>query len=216
MENITQFFDAILHGDAAEVQALVAANPTLAEARNQDGATPALWAVYTRHADLAPVVLAGRAPDFFEACALGQPDRVATLLAQDSQLVTAYSADGFTGLGFAAFFGHVELARLLLQSGADANRPSRNRLSVAPLHSAVAAGSLPLVELLLSHGALPDPVEGSGATPLHSAAGHGSREMVARLLAAGADPQRKTNDGKTPADIARQYGNDALSRELAG
>ena len=77
MENITQFFDAILHGDAAEVQALVAANPTLAEARNQDGATPALWAIYTRHADLAPVVLAGRAPDFFEACALGELDRVA-------------------------------------------------------------------------------------------------------------------------------------------
>jgi ankyrin repeat protein len=214
-QQIAQFFDAIRHGDAAEVQALVAANPQLAEARNQDGATPALWAVYTQHADLAPVVLAGRAPDFFEACALGQLDRVATLLAQDAQLVNAYSGDGFTGLGFAAFFGHVELARRLLQSGADANSPSRNPLHVAPLHSAVAAGSLPLLELLLSHGAAPDPTEGSGATPLHSAAGHGSKEMVARLLAAGADPQRKTNDGKTPADIARQYGQEALSRELA-
>jgi ankyrin repeat protein len=216
MDNVTQFFDAILHGDTAAAQALVAANPQLAEARNQDGATPALWAVYTRHADLAPVVLAGRAPDFFEACALGQLDRVATLLSEDAQLVNAYSGDGFTGLGFAAFFGHVELARLLLKAGADANCPSRNRLCVAPLHSAVAAGSLPLLELLLSHGAAPDPVEGSGATPLHSAAGHGSKEMVARLLAAGADPQRKTNDGKTPADIARQYGHSALSQELAG
>jgi ankyrin repeat protein len=204
MEHITQFFDAIRQGDAAAVQTLVAANPKLAEARNQDGATPALWAVYTRHADLAPVVLAGRAPDFFEACALGQLDRVATLLAQDGQLVNAYSGDGFTGLGFAAFFGHVELARRLLQSGADASCPSRNRLQVAPLHSAVAAGSLPLLELLLSHGAAP------------SAAGHGSKEMIARLLAAGADPRRKTNDGKTPADIARQYGHEALSRELAG
>ena len=54
------------------------------------------------YADLAPVVLAGRAPDFFEACALGQLDRVAALLAQDAQLVNAYSGDGFTGLGTAA------------------------------------------------------------------------------------------------------------------
>jgi ankyrin repeat protein len=215
MEHIAQFFDAIRQGDAAEVQALVAAHPKLADARNQEGATPALWAAYTRHANLAPVVLAGRAPDFFEACALGQLDRVAALLAQDAQLANAYSSDGFTGLGFAAFFGHVELARLLLQSGSDANCPSRNPLRVAPLHSAVAAGSLPLVELLLSHGAAPSPVEGSGATPLHSAAGHGSKEMVARLLAAGADPQPRTNDGKTPADIARQYGHAALGEELA-
>jgi ankyrin repeat protein len=215
-QHITQFFDAIRQGDAAEVQDLVTANPELAESRNQDGATPALWAVYTRHADLATVALAGRAPDFFEACALGQLDRVATLLAQDAQLVNAYSGDGFTGLGFAAFFGHVELARLLLQSGADANCPSRNPLRVAPLHSAVAAASLPLLELLLAHGAEASPAEGSGATPLHSAAGHGSKEMVARLLAAGADPHRKTTDGKTPADIARQYGHEALSQELAG
>src|SRR5712691_2376566 len=214
MEPIVQFFDAIRRGDAAEVQALVEADPKLAEARNREGATPALWAVYTRHAELAPIVLAGRDPDFFEACALGQLERVAALLAQDPQLANQYSGDGFTGLGFAAFFGHVEVARRLLKSGADAGLQSRNGLRVAPLHSAVAAGSLPLVELLLSHGAAPDPVEGSGATPLHSAAGHGNRVMVAALLAAGADRRRQTNDGKTPADFARQHGHEALAGEL--
>src|SRR5947209_11772591 len=136
MELSIQLFDAIRRGDAAQVKALVAANPKLAEARNQDGATPALWAVYTRHAELAPVVLAGRAPDFFEACALGRLDCVSALLAEDPQLVNHYSGDGFTGLGLAAFFGHVELTRRLLESGADPNCASRYGLRVAPLHSA--------------------------------------------------------------------------------
>src|SRR5438477_8622261 len=214
MEDVIRLFDAIRQGDAAGVQALVAADPQLADSRSRDGATPALWAVYTRHAELAPIVLAGRAPDIFEASALGQLDRVAALQAEDPQLINQYSRDGFTSLGFAVFFGHVELARHLLESGADANCPSRNALRVAPLHSAVAAGSLPLVELLLSYGAAPDPVEASGATPLHSAAGLGSREMVGRLLAAGADRQCRTKDGKTPADFARQYGHAKLAEEL--
>src|SRR5205807_8174485 len=100
------------------------------------------------------------------------------------------------------------------ESGADPNCPSRNGLRVAPLHSAVAAGSLPLLELLLAHGAAPDPEEASGATPLHSAAGHGSREMIAKLLAAGAGRERTTHDGKTPADFARQYGHAAVADEL--
>ena len=64
-------FDAIRQGDAEQVRELLAADPALGEARNAQGATPLLWAVYTRHAELAPLLLSGRQADFFEACALG-------------------------------------------------------------------------------------------------------------------------------------------------
>jgi ankyrin repeat protein len=204
-------FDAIRKGDATTVRTLVAADPALTGARNSEGATPALWAAYTRHAELAPVVLAGRDPDLFEACALGNRERAASLLAHDPKLVDTYSADGFTPLGLAIYFGHEEIARSLVAAGADVNRPSRNAIRVAPLHSAVASGSLALVNLLLEHGAQPDTVEFLEATPLHSAASTGSRGMVERLLKAGADPTRKTKDGKTAADLARQNGHEDLA-----
>jgi len=213
---IAPFFDAIRKGDSTTVRALLASDPTLAGARNNDGATPALWAAYTRHPELAAILLAGREPDFFEACALGNRQRASALLTRDSKLVDAYSGDGFTPLGLAIFFGHEDIARQLVASGADVNRPSRNAIRVAPLHSAVESGSLALLNLLLEHGALPDAVEFLEATPLHSAAARGSREMVERLLAAGADPRRKTKEGKTAADLARQYGHDELAALLDG
>jgi ankyrin repeat protein len=105
---------------------------------------------------------------------------------------------------------------LLLAAGADANLAARNTLAVAPLHSAVATNIAALVELLLAHGARPDPEEGSGMTPLHTAAGHGNREIIALLLAAGAERTHKARDGRTPADLARHYGHREIANELDG
>ncbi len=215
IDRVGPLFDAIRKGEAAQVSALMAADPALSGAHNADGATPALWAAYTRHPELAAVVLAGREPDFFEACALGNRERASALLAHDARLIDTYSADGFTPLGLAVFFGHEGVARQLVAAGADVNRPSRNAIRVAPLHSAVERGSLALLSLLLEHGARPDAVEFLEATPLHSAAARGSKEMVERLLAAGADPRRKTKEGKTAAELAHQYGHEALAVWLA-
>lgn len=207
-------FDAIRKGDSAQVRALLAEDPRLAGARNPEGASAVLWAAYTRHPDLAPILLAGRDPDFHEACALGRRERVTELLARDPLLAQTNSRDGFSGLGLAVFFGHVEIARLMVEAGADVNRPSDNAIRVAPLHSAVESGRAELLDLLLSHGAKPDPVEFLEATPLHSAAARGSREMVEKLLAAGADRHRKTKDGKTAAGLARQYGHTEIAALL--
>jgi ankyrin repeat protein len=199
-------FDAIRQGDATKVAELLAADPTLATARTPEGASPVLWAIYTRHAELAPMLLGARQPDFFEACAMG--------LAPAAGPVNAYAPDGFTGLGLACFFGHLETARHLLDAGADPNLASNNALRVSPLHSAVAAGSAPLVELLLARGANPNVGEGSGYSPLHSAAGQGNRAIIAMLVGSGADRGRKANDGKTPADVARQHGHPEVAAEL--
>ncbi len=193
---MTNLFDAIRQGDGVAVQSLLASNPELAGARNAEGATPALWAAYTRHPELTDTVLAGREPDFFEACALGNRERVSALLALDGQLADQYSADGFTPLGLAIFFGHEEVASQLADSGADVNRPSRNAARVAPLHSAVASGSMAMVKLLLDRGAHPDSAEFHEATPLHSAAGHGNREMGGKYLACGGCGPRAQNKGR--------------------
>ena len=211
----SRFFEAIQKGDAGQVSALLAVAPDVAASMHPSGASPALWAVYTGHRDLASLVLAGRDPDFYEACALGQSARAAKLASGDAALLNGHSKDGFTGLGLAVFFNHLETALLLVEAGADVNAASRNSLAVAPLHSAVASGNAALVALLLDRGTAPDPVEPSGLTPLHSAAAHGNREMAQRLLAAGAGLHRQTKEGKTPAELATQYGHPELAQELS-
>jgi uncharacterized protein len=207
-------FDAIRQGNEDEVRALLAAYPALHDARAPQGATPVLWALYTGHAELVPLLLGSRPPDFFEACALGRANRVEELLADNPAMIDTHSPDGFTGLGFACFFHRGDVAKLLLDRGADPGLPSTNALRVAPLHSALAGGLTEIVGPLLARGADPNAREAGGYTPLHSAAGHGHLESIAQLLAAGADPNARTQDGKTPADIARQFGHPEAAAHL--
>jgi ankyrin repeat protein len=207
-------FDAIRQGDAEQIRTLLAADSALANTRTPEGASLLLWAVYTRHPELAPLVLGSRPPDFFEACALAADARIAELLAVDRQSVGQYSADGFTGLGLAAFFGHRDAARLLLDAGANPNQASRNALHVTPLHSACSAGHAAVAELLLQRGADSNAGESNGMTPLHTAAGTGNREIAALLLHAGADRAAQSHDGRTPAAVARQYGHPEIAIEL--
>src|ERR1039458_3251385 len=202
-------FDWIRQGDAERIRTLLAADPALANSRTPEGASLLLWAVYTRHPELAPLLLGSRPPDFFEACALGADARIAELLANNRQRVVQYSADGFTALGLAAFFGHCDAARLLLEAGANPNQASRNALHVTPLHSACSAGHAAVAGLLLEHGGDPNAAESNGMTPLHTAAGTGNREIAALLWNAGADRARQSHDGSTPAALARQHGKPA-------
>jgi ankyrin repeat protein len=59
-------------------------------------------------------------------------------------------------LSAAVEFGHDAIARLLLDRGADPCWPEQGSARGASLHYASRAGNLPLVELLLAHGADPN------------------------------------------------------------
>lgn len=64
---------------------------------------------------------------------------------------------GLTGLMWAAGYGQLSSARLLLQAGADYNY--RGNKGQRPLHLAAAYGHHDLVKLLLNHGADPNACE---------------------------------------------------------
>ena len=130
--------------------------------------------------------------DIFEAATFGRLGRLAELLSENSDLARDYSADGFTALHLAAFFGQPEAARALLDLGADPQAVSRNPLRVQPLHSAVAARNLEAARLLLEAGADPNASQQDEFTPLDAAVGNEDTAMELLLREHGATAQTRS------------------------
>lgn len=95
------------------------------------------------------------------------------------------------------------VATLLIERGAPVD--ARNRDAVTPLHQAVRARNLAVVEVLLDHGADPNAADKRGSTPLHRASsstgaggtgGIDPAPFVELLLARGADPKQKDRRGR--------------------
>jgi ankyrin repeat protein len=199
-----QFFDAIKNGDAAQVKELLRKDPSLAKASDETRRTAILFAVYAKHKDIAELLIAsGVEPNIFEAAATGRIGRVKELLKQDPNLIHAWSPDGWTALHLN--FNNLEMAKLLIDSGADLNLNSRNKLNATPLQGAAANNWIDLAKLYLSHGANVNCRSEEGGSPLHEAAGNGFIEFARLLIDNGANVNQRDDKGKTPLTISLEY-----------
>jgi ankyrin repeat protein len=206
MENSQRCFEKLEAGDAGGLRRILGEDPGSAEARDANGVSLLMQALYRGRRDLAEMIAdRKKLLDIFEAAALG---RLAPLneMARDLVVVNSRSRDGFTALHFAVFFGQPESARVLIEAGAAVDAVAANPMAVMPLHSAASARNLETVRLLLAHGAPPNARQHGGWAPIHAAAQNGDRAMVELLLQHGADPKLANDEGKTPAMVAREKG----------
>ncbi len=140
------------------------------------------------------------------AAAKGDNDAVRELLAKGAKPGRA-GAEGMTPLMVAAQHGHAEVARTLVDAGADVNAkrsgPERGRTA---LIDAAWSGRTEIVRQLLAKRAEPNAKAEDGATALTGAALRGYTEIVRLLLVAKADPNARADDGRAPLHEAAKEG----------
>ena len=216
-KKIDQILSLIHSGGSAEIELLLDADNSLADAKMENDVSLLMLVLYCQQFEVATKIanLKQVALTIHEASAIGDWVRVTELLELDPCVVNELAADGFAPLHLAAFFDRLEVLRLLLANGAEVDCPTGNEQKICPLHSAAASRSVRTVRVLLSAGANPDVQQKGGFTALHSAAKHGNLAMVKSLLAQGANTGLATDDGLTALEIARSENHSVVVDLLA-
>jgi len=118
--------------------------------------------------------------------------------------------DSWTALIWASRSGSIDAIRLLLDSGADINRPgsTEDNWDATPLQHAILQRQPAAVRLLLDRGADLNRGAGPGRslTPLLLAAGDTDPSILKLLLAHGADATAEDENGATPLSRAVSAG----------
>ncbi len=182
--------EAVKKGETAVIENLLELNPALAKATDQMGIPVIMVAVYHHQTETAELLRkAGAEIHIFEAAALGDLETVKEEVAGWPEDIHAFGRDGFNPLQLACYFGHLEVAKYLVEKGADVNTVAQNGQKIRPIHAAAANGSVEIVELLLENGADVNAVQTGDFTALKAATHHSNKALIELLLKYGANPE---------------------------
>ena len=124
------------------------------------------------------------------------------LLAKGAK-VNARTKEGVSILLKATKVNDREATRILLNAGADASVSDSDKNT--PLNFAAFSGSLPIVEMLLTHHAKIEPIDSEGNTPLTTTLnGEDNPDVVGALIHRGADVNHRNKAGDTPLALAQK------------
>jgi ankyrin repeat protein len=206
-----ELFEAIRAGDASAVNSMLDAEPRLASATDDSGLPAITVAIYHRRPEIVKLLEAhGATLDLFSAAMSGRVDLVREAIETEPASVNSYSADGWTPLHLAVFFGSRECVEVLLAAGAKVNERSRNAMQNMPLHAAAAGRHPEIVRILLEHGAWVNARQHGGWTALHAAAQNGDTALAQLLIAGGADVTTRADNNQNPLDLALTKGQQAM------
>ncbi len=139
------------------------------------------------------------------------PDKVKTMTvtavqqAIDAGADVNVKQDGWTALTIAAEWGYADVARLLLDRGADPNE--RRAVGWFPLLGAAWQNHAEVARLLLDHGANVNLISEDGWTALLAASRNGCNDVARLLLDRKVNVNAATGDGNTALLLASAGGN---------
>jgi ankyrin repeat protein len=154
---------------------------------------------------LAPA--AAPADEIHQVSALGDYDKLKSILERRPELVGARDRRGWQPIHHAAFSGKKDVVELLLQYKADINsrveeRHPAGNLNFTPLHVAARSGRPEVVRFLCEKGADVEAKDAWDQTPLFLASLEAEIEVMKVLVEFKADVNVRNKLGKTPLQRA--------------
>ena len=215
MPDSKSFYEQVKRGDLEGVRTALESDPDLLNMTNESGQSAFLLAKYYGQGAVAEYLLSLHPElDLFTKCVAGLTSDVLAEIDGDPSLLEAHSGDGWTPLHLAAFFGHPELAKALLNRGANVDARSTNAMTNTPLHAGVAGRKTEVIKVLIDRGANVNARQHGGWTALQGAAQAGDREIVEILLAHGADPNLRADNNQAALDLALLKGHQEIAALL--
>ena len=178
-QEILDEFVGVSHGDLARVRELLQQYPQLVNAKAQWGETPIEAAAQVANKEIMKLLLDAGAPlDICTAAALGDVERVLSMMEENPDLKNATGAHGIPIMHYPVVTGNKDLANLLLERGADVNAGTGSNTA---LHGAAYFNQLEMARWLIEHGADVNAPDYEGKTPLARALESGN-QAVAEVL----------------------------------
>lgn len=139
--------------------------------------------------------------------------KVRELIAQGVN-VSEKDSSGDSPLIMAAYMGHNEIVKLLLDAGADVHALDPGMKATA-LHAAAYAGRAEAAKLLIDGGVeINRQGPYNGYTALHDAVWQNNVDTARVIIDADADLTIKSNSGQTPLEFAKSKGHTEIARMI--
>ncbi len=104
MSDPQEVFEAIQENDVARLKEVLAKDPSLAGAKDENGVSALMKARYHFRIEMVEALVAAKPDlDIFEAAAIGNRERANELVRAQPELVRAWSPDGFTACTWRRF-----------------------------------------------------------------------------------------------------------------